>query len=111
MSVPGSVSHNFHEFGGPQVERARARHKDAARPQHLERAEVKFLVATASFVEIALGLGKRRRIENDGVVLSAGMPSRLPPAAGVVAKQIKVNIGSANTSGKTLESKGPSKAA
>jgi hypothetical protein len=81
VSVPGSVSDYFEEVGGADVERARAGDEDSARSEHLKRAQIKFLVATAGLVEVPFGLGERGRIEYDGVVFMAC----LSPPSGIVA--------------------------
>ena len=54
---------------------------DAAGTKHLQRAQVQLLVAAQRGRHGALGLGERRRVENDGVVLPAG--------GGVVLQQVE----------------------
>ena len=63
------------------VERAGAGDQHAARPEHLQGAQVQLLVAADGGFHDALGLGEGGRVEDDGVVLLAG--------GGVVLEQIE----------------------
>ncbi len=60
---------------------AGAGHENAAGAEHLEGAEVEFLVAAEGGIEVALGFGEGGRIENDGVVVAIG--------GGVVLEQVE----------------------
>ena len=68
VGILGGVGYDFQEVRGADVEGAGAGDKNPSRPQHLQGTQVELLVAAEGFFEVALGLGKRRRIENDGVV-------------------------------------------
>src|SRR5208337_5160857 len=72
VGVLGRVSYHFEEVGRADVEGAGTRDQNPSRPQHLHGPQVELFIAAQGFFEVALGLGKGRRIENDGVVASAG---------------------------------------
>ena len=63
---------HFEEVGLAHVVGAGAGDQDSAGPQHLEGAEVEFFVAAQGGVQVALGFGEGRRIEDDGVVAAFG---------------------------------------
>ncbi len=81
MSVTGCVSEHFDEIGLTDVVRARTRNQDPARAEHLQGAQVKFLVAAEGGIKIALGFGEGWRIENDGFIALSG--------SGVVLEQVE----------------------
>src|SRR5271156_5074439 len=77
VGVLGGVGYHFQEVGWADVERAGAGDESPSGAQHFHGTQVEFLVAAESFIEVALGFGKRRRIENDGVI--APVRSRVLP--------------------------------
>ena len=81
MGVEGGVGEHFEEVGLADVVGAGAGDENPAGAQHLQGAEVEFLVAAEGGVEIALGLGEGGRIEDDGVVTAVG--------GGVVLEQVE----------------------
>src|SRR5208282_987566 len=72
VSILGGVGDHFEEVRGAHMKRAGTRSQNPSGPQHLHRAQVEFLVAAQRLVEIALGFGEGRRIENDGVIAPVG---------------------------------------
>src|SRR5271156_5234303 len=72
MSISCRLGNHLMELLGANVERARAGHQNPSRTQHFHGAQVELLISAEGFVEIALAFGKRRRIENDGVVSPFG---------------------------------------
>ena len=68
VGVKGGRGEHFEEVLLADVVGAGAGDEDAAGAEHLEGAEVEFLVAAEGGVEIALALGEGGRIEDDGVV-------------------------------------------
>ena len=81
MGIEGSGGQHFEEVRLADVVGAGASDQDAAGAEHLEGAEIEFLVAAKGGVEVALGLGEGRRVEDDGVVATAG--------GGVVLEQVE----------------------
>ena len=81
VGVEGGVGEHFEEVGLTDVVGAGAGDEDPAGAEHLEGAEIEFLVAAESGVEIALALGEGGRVENDGVVAAIG--------GGVVLQQVE----------------------
>src|ERR1035441_9018534 len=69
------------ELAFADVERTGAGDQNAAGTKHLQRAQVQLLVAAEGGGHGALGLGERRWIEDDGVVL--------PAFGSVVLKQVE----------------------
>src|ERR1039458_3826477 len=69
------------ELAFADVERTGAGDQNAAGTKHLQRAQVELLVAAEGGGHGALGLGERRRVENDGVIL--------PARGGVVLEQVE----------------------
>src|SRR5664280_3387831 len=76
----GGTEHR-EEFAFADVERTGAGDENAAWPKHLQGAEIQLLIAAQRGRHGALGLGERRWIENDSVIL--------PPGGSVVLEQIK----------------------
>src|ERR1041385_2654733 len=50
------------------VVRARAGHENSPGPQHLERAQVQFLISAKGGSQISLGFRERGRVEHDAVI-------------------------------------------
>jgi hypothetical protein len=71
VGILGGIGYDFEEVRSADVEGAGAGNEDSSGTQHFHGTEVEFLVAAQGFVEVALGLGEGRRIENDGVVAAA----------------------------------------
>src|SRR5579864_1116114 len=82
-SVESRIGEHFEEVSLAYVVRAGAGHEQATGTQHFQSAQVKLLVAAKSGVEIALGLGEGRRIQNDGVVAAIGGSIVLQQVKGV----------------------------
>jgi hypothetical protein len=72
VGVEGGVGEHFEEVGLTDVIGAGAGDENPAGAEHLEGAEIEFLVAAESGIEIALALGEGGRVENDGVVAMIG---------------------------------------
>ncbi len=72
VGVLGGIGYHFVELRRADVERAGTGDQNPSRPQHLHGTQVEFFIAAQGFVEVALGLGKGGRIENDGVVAPVG---------------------------------------
>src|SRR5271166_374869 len=72
VGVNRSRGQHFKEVGRADVVGTGAGHQDATGAQHLEGAEVELLVAAQGRLEVALGLGESRRVENDCVVAAVG---------------------------------------
>ena len=81
VSIQGSSGQGSQQVGLADMVGTRASDQDSARPQHLEGAEVEFLVAAECGIEVAFRFGEGGRVENDGVVLVAG--------GGVVLEQVE----------------------
>jgi len=81
VSITGSAGKHFQEVGLANVVGARAGDENSTWAEHLEGAEVEFLVAAEGGIEVALGFGEGGRVENDGVIALAG--------GGVVLEQIE----------------------
>src|SRR5271166_6487560 len=64
VGVEGSRGQHFKEVERADVIGAGAGHQDPAGAQHLQRAEVEFLVPAEGRVEVALSLSEGRRVEN-----------------------------------------------
>src|SRR5580700_222962 len=79
--VEGSRGQHLQEVGCADVVGAGASYKDAAGAKHLQGAQVELFIAPKSGVEVALGFGESRRVENDGVVAAVG--------GGVVVEQVE----------------------
>jgi hypothetical protein len=71
VGIEGCGCKDVEEVGGAHVVRARASHEDAARPEHLQGAQVQLFIAADGGLAILARFRERRGIENDGVVLSA----------------------------------------
>ena len=76
------------EFAGAHVVRAAEGHDDAAGLQHLHGAQVDLLVAAHGVVHRVLGLGERRRVENDEVVLVALLLGILEEVESIVSDEL-----------------------
>src|SRR5664280_153029 len=79
--IDSSGAEHCEEFSLADVERTGAGDENAAWPKHLQGAEIQLLIAAQRGRHGALGLGERRWIENDGVVL--------PPGGSVVLEQVE----------------------
>ncbi len=83
VGVKGGGGEHFEEVGLADVVGAGAGDEDAAGAEHLEGAEIEFLVAAEGGVEIALALGEGGRVENDRVVVGESWTSwESSPSAG-----------------------------
>ena len=81
VGVAGSVSQHAQEVSLADMVGAGAGDQNAAGAQHLQGTQVEFFVAAEGGIEVALALGERWRVEDDGVVALAG--------GGVVLEQIE----------------------
>src|SRR5882762_575956 len=81
LSVQRSSDDNVLQLLPANVIRARAGDQDSAGTEHLQGPQIQFFVAPRSGRKVALGLGERWRVENDGVVLT--------PGRGIVLEQVK----------------------
>ena len=72
--------HHLQVLGWADVVGAAAADQDAARPQHLQRAQVELFVAAQGGFQVLLALGEGGRVEDDGVVVACRR--RRSPAAG-----------------------------
>ena len=81
MGVKCGTGKHFQEVGLADVVGAGAGDEDAAGTEHLEGPEIEFFVAAQGSVEVALALGERGWVENDGVVAAVG--------GGVVLEEVK----------------------
>src|SRR5436309_1054078 len=70
MGVEGSSAQHLQEAALTHVIRARAGHENAARAEHLERAEVQFFIAANGGIKVTLALRERGWVQDDGVVLA-----------------------------------------
>ena len=86
VSVEGGGGQHFEEVGLADVVGAGAGDQDSARAEHLEGAEIEFLIAAQGGVEVALGLGESGRVENDGVVATRLLRTS---GGGIVLEQIE----------------------
>jgi hypothetical protein len=71
VGVESGRTEHLEEVRLADVVGAGAGDEDAAGAKHLEGAKIEFFVAAQGGVEIALGLGKGGRVENDGVVAAS----------------------------------------
>ena len=69
VSIQGGVGEHFQETRLVDVIGARAGDQNAAGAKHLEGAEVQFLVAAESRIEVALGFGEGGRVEHNRIVV------------------------------------------
>src|ERR1700733_6994631 len=81
--ILGGASQHFHEIRRADVVGTRAGNEKPAGAQHLQSAEVEFLVATHGRIEVALGLGEGWRVKHDGVVAVVGSRIVLEQVEGV----------------------------
>src|SRR5271155_868560 len=81
VGIEGSRRQHFQEVERADVIGTGAGHEHAAGAQHLQRAEVQLFVPAEGSVEVALRLGKGRRVENDGVVAAVG--------GGIILEQVE----------------------
>ena len=81
VGVKCGAGEHFQEIGLSYVVGAGAGDEDAAGAEHFEGAEIELFVAAQGGVEVALALGERGWVENDGVVVTVG--------GGVVLEEVK----------------------
>jgi hypothetical protein len=81
MGIPAGLRDDFEKFRLTDVIGAGTGDKRPSGTQHLERAQVQFLVAAQGGIEVLPAFGEGGRVQDDGVVL--------PLSGRVVAEQIE----------------------
>jgi hypothetical protein len=80
-AVKSGIGKHFEEVGLADVVGTRAGDEQTARTEHFQSAKVELLIAAEGRIQIALGLGEGRRIENDRIVAAL--------RRGIVLKQVE----------------------
>lgn len=70
VGIPRGIRHDLEELSFAHVVGARAANQNPAWPEHLEGAQVELFVSAQGGIKIFPGFGKRRRIQNDRIVLA-----------------------------------------
>src|SRR5208283_525618 len=81
VGILSGIGYDLEEVRCADVEGTGAGDENPSGAQHLQGAQVELLVTAQGFLEVALGLGEGRRIENDGVIAPVG--------SGVIPEEIE----------------------